>query len=192
MGVVNFSVEWLDNKEEIHKLYEALCVDRRSRLKVVAQSPTKYCVIDGNIDMSMVGKERLKKYYIPQIEEAHELLSAKGIVTALHLDGRNHTLLEPVSHLAVPVIESFTPPPDCDVSVDEGLRVWPDKALIVNFPSSLHLMKEKDVFDAAELMLEQARDSGRVIMGVIESVPNNDNIIKLAKVVAKFGLKIKQ
>ena len=154
MGVMNFSIEWLENRNKVLELYEALCAARKRRLEIIADSPAKYCVIDANIEMSIVGKERFEKYYMPPIKEACDILASKGIVSALHLDGNNRMLVDPVAFLPVGVIESFTPPPDCDVTVEEGLKAWPGKALMVNFPSSLHLAKEEEIEAYALSILE--------------------------------------
>jgi len=152
-----------------------------------ADSPAKYCVIDGNIEMSTVGKERFEKYYIPPIKEACDILASKGIVSALHLDGNNRMLVNPVAYIPVGVIESFTPPPDCDVTVEEGLKAWPGKTLMINFPSSLHLADADEIEAYALSILKQVKGSGRAMLGVIENVPNNDFIIRLAHLTAENG-----
>lgn len=187
MGIMNFAVEWNENRNRVLELYESLLKARIKRLQIVAESPARYCIVDGNIEMSIVGMARLEQFYIPAIQKACEMLNPKGIITGLHLDGNNGRLLNSVSKLAVGMIESFTPPPDCDITLEEGLRAWPDKAFMVNFPSSLHFLGEEEVKRNAPAILKQGKSSGRVMMGIMEDVPHNDFLPGLAYLVADEG-----
>ena len=187
MGIETLAYEWNDNRGMILELYRLLLENRRRRLEIVAKSPAEFVVIDGNIEMSVVGPERFQEYYVPVIEEASELLHANGKKTGLHLDSNNRLFLEPVSRLSVDFIESFTPPPDCDITVKEALEAWPDKILLLNFPSSVHLSGVDAVVDLAERLLAEGGD--RIAMGFHENVPKFDAVVPLveATVDTTFG-----
>jgi hypothetical protein len=187
MGVMNFAIEWQENRDKILELYEALHAARRKRLEIVAASPTQYCIVDGNIEMSIVGRERFENYYLPLIREACDILNPKGILTGLHLDGNNKMLIDYVADLPVRVIESFTPPPDCDTTLEEGLKAWPGKAFMINFPSSLHFEEPKVIEENAISIMNHAKNSGRVMLGVLEDVPKNDYLPWMANLVADRG-----
>lgn len=186
MGVENFAVEWAENRSSVMELYHALLETQRKRLRLVAGSPAQYAIVDGNIEMSIVGAERFDSFYKPVIKEFSELLHAKGKVAGLHLDGNNSRLLGPVGDLPVDIIESFTPPPDCDVSISEALLAWPDKKFMVNFPSSLHLLDGEQIRKSALQLMEEGVKSGRVMMGVIEDVPREESVILLARIMKDY------
>jgi len=187
MGVMNFAVQWQDNRPRVLELYEALLAARRKRLSIVADSPAQYAVVDGNVEMSVVGKQRFAEYYAPAIRQACDLMHAHGKLAGVHLDGDNRLLAEPVAKLPVDMIESFTPPPDCDLSISDARAVWPEKFLMVNFPSSVHLAGPEAVRRTAERLLAEARTHGRVILGVMEDVPRADTLPVLAEAVRDFG-----
>lgn len=44
-----------------------------------------------------------------------------------------------VAETPLDFVESFTPPPDCDLPLGDARRAWPGKTLMVHLPSSLHL-----------------------------------------------------
>jgi hypothetical protein len=183
MGVMNFASEWAERRHLVVKMYELLLEARQKRLEIVSRSPAPFVVIDGNIEMSIVGIDRFERFYLPVLTEAAELLAGAGKRTGLHLDGNNRSLAGPVAKLSIPVIESFTPPPDCDLSLREALSWWPDKSLLVNFPSSLHLAGRKDFEWAARGLMAEAAGSGRTAVGVLEDLPCNDYLPLLARLV---------
>ena len=187
MGLMNFAVEWLEHQNKVLELYEILMNKRKEKLKIIADSPAQYAVIDGNLVMNVIGKERFNAFYIPAITEACNFLHAYNKVTGVHLDGNNRDFIKPFADLPVDMIESLTPPPDCDLSIEEALKVWPEKCFMVNFPSSLHLGGQEVVKSAALEMLSQAKGSNRVIIGIFEDVPRNDTIPMLARLVTNYA-----
>jgi len=87
----------------------------------------------------------------------------------------NNKMLAPlVAQSGLDYIEAFTPPPDCDLSVGEAMRVWPGKIIWINFPSSVHLQGAEEIDQAAIEILDQARPFGnRLIFGATEDVPED-------------------
>jgi hypothetical protein len=69
------------------------------------------------------------------------------------------------------LIEAFTPPPDCDLSVADARRLWPRKILWCNFPSSLHLSDDRVIADTTRQMLRQAAPGAGFLIGVTEDIP---------------------
>jgi len=183
MGIANFAVEWEERRDLVIRLFEILLEKRRERLEMVRRSPARFVIVDGNIEMSVVGEDRLERFYAPVIAEAAEFLQAGGKRTGLHLDGRNRPLAAAVSRLPIDLVESFTPPPDCDMSLLEALDVWPGKRFMVNIPSSVHLSGAEAVRAVTATLAEQARASGRAAIGVMEDLPFTDHLCLAASVV---------
>jgi hypothetical protein len=183
MGVETFSVEWLERRPRVERLLDVLEEDYRRQIAAVAASPASYCCIAGNISPQIVSPQRFLAYYMPQIERACATLHAAGKLTALHLDADNRLLAPLVAQTSVDFIESFTPPPDCDMTVTEARRTWPNKALLVNFPSSVHLQGKSQVQATTEALLREAAPGDRFALGVLEDVPSNQHILTLAETV---------
>ena len=49
--------------------------------------------------------------------------------------------------------------------------MWPDKKILLNFPSSVHLADENTVYRHAEQILAGAGNSGRLQIQISENVP---------------------
>ncbi|MEI6150697.1 MAG: uroporphyrinogen decarboxylase family protein, partial [bacterium] len=132
-----------------------------------------------------------REFYLPHIERACRTLHAAGKYAGAHLDGNNHLIVNEVAGTALDFIESFTPPPDCDLPLADARRAWPGKTFMINFPSSLHLQGAESIREHARRLLEEgAGDGRRIVVGVIEDVPDRGihTLVPLAEEVAAWKL----
>ncbi len=189
MGIENFSIEWAENRDRVLHLCDVLKQDWRKRVEITAASPAKFAVIEGNTQLQVIGEERFLKYYFPNIEEACEILHSKGIYAGAHLDGNNKKLAPLIARTSLDFIESFTPPPDCDLSVAEARQIWQGKSLLVHFPSSVHLFGAAAIEAHVEEILKQAGTGERFAIGVSEDVPNGgiETLVPLFRFIQKYG-----
>lgn len=189
MGIETFCLEWADNRERVLRLVEIMTADVDRRVQLMADSPARICVIDANTEISVVGLERYREFYLPHIARACKTLHGAGKLAGAHLDGNNRLIVNEVAGTGLDFVESFTPPPDCDLPLAEARRAWPEKTLMVNFPSSLHLQGPVAIRAHARRLLEEnAGDGRRFMVGVIEDVPNRglETLAPLAEEVAAW------
>lgn len=186
MGIETFAIEWAENRPRVLRLMEIIEANLRRQLDLLAASPAKYVVVDGNTDVHTIGLKRFEDYALPHIQRAHEVLQAAGKFAGSHLDGDNRLLAPLIARTSLDFIESFTPPPDCDLGVSEALAAWPDKTIVLNFPSSVHLRGVAPVLAHAREILAQARGSARFIFGISEDIPDaaRQTLVPLADLVA--------
>ncbi|MHC4337538.1 MAG: uroporphyrinogen decarboxylase family protein [Planctomycetota bacterium] len=189
MGVEAFCIEWSDRRDRLLKLYDVIAQDRRKRLELVADSPARFAVIEGNIIVDVTGPKRFEKYHTPHIEEACEILHAHGKFAGAHLDDNNKILASAIAKTSLDLIESFTPPPDCNLPLAEARRLWPEKTVQINFPSSLHLQGPEHVRKAAADILKQAAPGNRFIVGVSEDISGRGvkTLVPLAQTIHHLG-----
>lgn len=189
MGIQQFSIQYAENRDCLLHLCDVLEQDWRKRVSMVAASPAKFAVIEGNTQFSVVGRERFCNYYLPNIEEACEVLHANGILAGAHLDGNNKQIAPLINDTLLDFIESFTPPPDCDLSITEARKQCPDKTLLVNFPASVHLAGVAEIEAQLKEILKQSVPGNRIIVGVSEDVPYRgvNTLVPLFSYLAKNG-----
>lgn len=189
MGIENFSIEWAENRERMLHLCDVLKKDWRKRVEITAASPAKFAVIEGNTQLQVIGEERFLKYYFTNIEEACEILHSKGIFSGAHLDGNNKKLAPLIARTSLDFIESFTPPPDCDLSVADARQIWKDKSLLIHFPSSVHLFGADAIDSHVKEILKQGATKKRIAIGTFEDVPDRgiDTLLPLYKAIKKYG-----
>ena len=187
LGVDAYCMALADCPDGIDALYDALLAKRLEALAVVADSPAKYAVVEGNVSFELVGPDRFAKYYRPAIEEACDLLAGRGIITGAHLDGNNRALAPLIAATSLDVIEAHTPPPDCDLGVAEARAAWPGKAIHLNFPSSVHLQGREAVIGRMEEILAAAAPGNAFVVGLTEDTPTNEHLLPLARFVRDHG-----
>ena len=187
LGVETFALEWFDHRDHVVALYDALLAARRRRLPLLAASPAPYLIIEANVTFDVVGPERFRRFYMPAIEEACAVLHASGKLAGAHLDSNNRALAPLVAQTPIDFVESFTPPPDCDLTISEARALWPGKALYCNFPSSVHHGGPEVVRRHAQALLAEAAPGAGFLLGVLEDVPRQDTLVPLAEAIWEFG-----
>ena len=189
MGVGTFCVEWADRRGRLMELCDVIAQDRRKKLEIIAESPACFVIVEGNIITEVIGPERFEKYHLPYIEEACELLHAKGKYTGGHFDANNKMLADSIAKTSLDIIESFTPPPDCDLPLSEARRVWAKKTIQINFPSSVHLDGPDRVRSVAVELVREASPGDRFVVGVSEDISEGgvNTLVPLARAVFEHG-----
>jgi len=158
-------------------------------LSIVTRSPAEFVVIEGNIITDVVGPGRFEKNHLPYIEQGCRILHDSGKLASAHFDDNNRAMTVHIARTSLDIIESFTPPPDCDLGLAEALKAWPDKTVQINFPSSVHLQGAEAVIDTAKKLLAEAAPGIRFIVGVSEDISSGgvDTLVPLAKAVYEYG-----
>lgn len=171
IGQEGFCYEVMDNEDAVLELHEVLAANHQAMYDIVANSPADYVLYGGNLVPEMVGVERVRDLLCPTWNAFAERLHDTGKKIGVHLDANNRLILDIVRDSLLDFIEAFTPPPDCNVRVDEARAAWPGKTLWINFPSSVHLQPEAEIREMTFEILRQAGDRRGFLIGVTEDVP---------------------
>jgi hypothetical protein len=172
MGVEVFAIEWLERRDEIIKLYDALVEERRKTYPVLAESPCLQFNYGGNVTPEVIGEQRFREYYLPNYEEACDVLQPAGKIVGCHFDANNRVIADAIAETSLDYIEAFTPAPDTDMTLAEAREAWPDKALWINYPSSVWLRSDEAMEDVTVDLLKQAAPGNGLLIGVTEDVPD--------------------
>lgn len=173
MGVETFAVEWIERRDEIEKLYQAMVENLRKVYPLVAQSPALHANFGGNETGNVMGRQRFEKYVLPLYFEAGEVFHRYGKFLGSHLDGNNKVWADLVAKNPLDYIEAFTPAPDSDMSLKEAFQVWQDKLLWINFPSSVHLNSQEKIAETTRQLIKDSIPDGRLIIGITEDIPED-------------------
>ncbi len=173
MHMEDFAVQWMENRDEMLKLYELVVANRRKIYPLVAQSPALHANYGGNVVVEMIGPATFEQYYLQHYNEAAEIMHGHGKLIGCHYDDDCRLLAPAIARSELDYVEAFTPAPDTDMTLAEARAAWPGKVLWLNFPSSQHLKPDDRVEQLTFELLEQARCADGLIMGVTEDVPPN-------------------
>jgi len=171
MGVETFCYEWADNQDRVLELYHALREKHREMFRIVAAGPAELVVYGGNIQPTVVGRERFAAYYVPIYQEFGEMLHAAGKRFGAHLDDATGHLKDLIADCPWDVIEAWAVAPDGDMSVAEARAIWPGRVLSLNFPSKLHHAPEADVRSATRRFIAEAGSGPGLLISLTEDFP---------------------
>ncbi|MGI5818547.1 MAG: uroporphyrinogen decarboxylase family protein [Armatimonadota bacterium] len=190
MGVEVFAIEWAERRDEVLRLYDALVENRRRLYPILAQSPCRWFNYGGNVSPEIVGEARFREYYVPNYEEFAEVLHAAGKMVGVHFDANTRVLADAIAETSLDYIEAFTPEPDTDMSVADARAAWPEKALWINYPSSVFLRSDEEMERVTVEMLKQAAPGNGFIIGITEDMPPNrwvDGCMTITRAVQEHG-----
>jgi len=167
----DFAFEWMDRRDEILKLYDALVEKRREVYTLVAESPALHANYGGNVVPTIVSVDMFEQYYLPHYNEAAGIMHKHGKLIGCHYDADCGLLSKAIGATDLDYIEAFTPAPDTDMTLAQARAAWPDKVLWINFPSTQHLESDDRVREVTVELLDQAGDVDGLIMGITEDIP---------------------
>ena len=160
-----------DFPDHVEHTIELLARRARRIFDVAWRSPAPYIDIPDNITAPAIGPARFRKYCVSLYDELAGVLAESGRPLFVHMDGLLKPLWNDIARSRVGGLDSFTPTPDCDTTVADAVRLWPEKRLWVNFPSSVHLESPAVIRATAEEILAEAGRTGRLQIQVSENVP---------------------
>ena len=137
----------------------------------VSHSEISLVDIPDNITAPAIGRSNFETYCMPYYHQIVEIFKPLGISVVAHMDGDLKPLWPLIGKTGINGIDSFSPPPDNDTAVKDAVALWPQIALLVNFPSSVHLMNEQTVYETAARILEEGMPNGRMWIQVSENIP---------------------
>lgn len=169
MGTETFCYEWMDNRDEVLKLYDLLVEKNRQAYSIVAEGPMIFANYGGNVTPEIIGRDVFREYYAVHYNEAAEVLHKSGKLIGSHFDANNTTIMDDLAELDLDYIEAYDPgmsPP-----VSEARRVLGNKVLWINWPSAFQLDAPDAVQERTVDMIRQAGSGEGFVIGITEDVP---------------------
>jgi len=170
MGPERFAIDFYEHPELIDSLYKTMLIKQREWYQIAAESPAEIIWYGDNITSEIIGLERFQKYVVNCYNELSSYLHPKGKLLAVHMDGKLNHLKYAIADSKVDIIEAFTPPPDGDLSVLEAKKLWKDKILWINFPTSFHLKTSQEIRTFTLELLHQAAPGDRFLISNTENL----------------------
>lgn len=140
-------------------------------LSCIANSPAEFVWCPDNISGEITGPPWFDQHLAPYYDKAASRLHRAGKKLVAHMDGMMARLKEQVASTPLDVIEAFTPAPDTDLTLREAREAWPDKALWINYPSSVHLQPADRICEHTQQLLRQAAPGAGFAIGITENIP---------------------
>jgi hypothetical protein len=169
MDAQTFSLEWYDNRDEILKLYDAFRELNRSIYPIVADGPLEFANYGGNVIPAIIGKKNFAQYYVPNYNEAAEILHKKGKLIGTHLDDNNETILAEIGSTELDYIEAYDPV--FSPSLETAFAQFGNKAIWINWPSAWHAESVERAEQFTTELLASVNPGDKLLIAVTENMP---------------------
>jgi len=173
-GLKNFSLHLLMYEEEVRALYEAMLENFRRSVEIVADGKELFVACMENFTAETLGPERYKDFLLPVYKEYFPILHQAGKIVGTHYDGKICSCKKYVAAAPFDVIESFTTPPEGDMTLACARAEWPGKRIWANINVSDYSLEparlRRRILDAVH---EGAPDGRGLAFEVSEHIPRN-------------------
>ncbi|OGB92949.1 MAG: hypothetical protein A2Z31_10575 [candidate division NC10 bacterium RBG_16_65_8] len=147
MGLEQFAFDYQERRDLFDSLHATMAKRYEELYDFAAASPAEILQLGDNIYSDVVGRERFRRYLMPEYRKIMTRIKGSGKRLAVHMDGNLKSLQADIAEAAFDIVEAITPPPMGDVSIGEARASWPGKALWINFTSSMHI-EPPDIIEA--------------------------------------------
>jgi hypothetical protein len=168
MGTETWCEAVMLHTAEYDALQESLNKVYKRRLEIAADSPAEVVWFAESLTGTILSPPLFNKYCKPMYDYGCKILNRAGKLTFSHYDGDNLSLKDCIASVDINIIEAFTPPPMCNMTIAQARQAWPDKVVSINFPAILFSepadVIEKYVCD----YMEDGGDEGKFVIGCTE------------------------
>lgn len=145
IGPVNTVYLQMDEPELFNELQEEMHQDRLRELRAkLPHTPSDTFWMTENTSTSLLSPTQFRENCMPHLKEYGQMILDNDIIPVHHMCGTLNALLEMIDELPAMVNEAYTTSPLGDVSLAEGRKRMPSKALIGGTNATLWL-EEPDV-----------------------------------------------
>lgn len=168
MDPQTFALEWMDNRDELLRLYEQAVRVNRQCYAIVAQGPLQTVNYGGNVVAQIIGPQVYRDYYMPHYQQAADVLHRADKLIGCHYDADNTLIMADIAATPLDYIEAYDPV--ISPGVPQALACFASKALWINWPSAWHLQVDLAARRTRSLV-EQAKGNPRFLIGITEDTP---------------------
>jgi hypothetical protein len=158
-GPINSVYLQMDEPELFNALIEEMHQNQIRHLK----TRLPYCPADSfwmteNTSTSLISPDQFKQFCMHKLKEYGQMILDHGIIPVHHMCGTLNALLELIDELPAMVNEAYTTYPLGDVSLAEGRKRMPSKALIGGTNATLWMEDEDAIVQAVAEDLEKCEN----------------------------------
>ncbi len=191
MGLERFACDYQEHRDLFDSLHTTMAKRYEELYELAARSPVEILQLGDNIYSDMIGRERYRRYLMPEYAKLKARLEGTGKLLAVHMDGNLKSLRAEIAEAKFDIVEAMTPPPMGDFSIREARRSWPDKALWINFTSSMHIEPAAAIEAHTRELLEEAGTTAGFGISVTEDAPVEAlerSLAVISRVLREYGV----
>ena len=125
IGTENLVYLTMDYPDEIRELVDVIAEKNRKTVEYTAESKIEACLSWEDSSTTNLSPSLYEEYIAPEIASWNRMLHEAGKIYVQHACGHIKDLLLPIASQGVAAIESISPPPTGNVTLEEAVKVLP-------------------------------------------------------------------
>jgi hypothetical protein len=169
-GLERFSLDLADEHPALMELLELMTDLVLQQFREAVKTSAGYIKLWENLSIETIGRRHYQHRLAPLYHKIFDILGPAGKRLLVHYDGKLRLIREDIAALAIDGIDSFTPPPEGDMSVAEARGIWPEKFLWLHPPLGWY---QEEVPELVRRIEQMVRDAGprQFCLMISEDVP---------------------
>lgn len=169
-GLERFSFDMAERNPLLLALLEQLNALKLEEFRAVAGGPCLHLKLWENLSLETMGPALYRQHLVPLYQQILAVLAPTGQKLHVHYDGKLRGIAGDIAVLGFAGLDSFTEPPEGDLTTAEARRLWPDKFLWLHPNLGWYERPESELLDPVRRLCREAGPSRYCLM-ISEEVP---------------------
>ena len=170
VGLEQFSMDLAYGTPELLELVDVMNEIKLEEIRQAVKTPATQIKLWENLSIDTLGHVHFRRHQAPLYRQILDILCGAGKKLQVHYDGRLKVISEDIAALPIDGIDSFTEPPEGDLSTFEARKAWPDKFLWQNINLNWYSLPEKELAANLKRVIRDAGKSRHCLM-ISEDIP---------------------
>ena len=165
VGTENLIYLTMDYPDEVRELVELIAAKNRKTVEYTAESKIEACLSWEDSSTTNLSPALYREYIAPEITEWVKILRESGKLYIQHACGHIRDLLLPIAEQGVTAIESISPPPTGNVTMEEAGRVLPPSVGLIGGIEPVQFLQDsvEDLLPYCEKLCAAMKGRGFVL-----------------------------
>lgn len=170
VGLERCSMDLADELPEMMALLERMAELKVEEIRQAVTTPPEQIKLWENMSIETLGPVHYRRHLVSLYEKLFPILASAGKKLQCHYDGQLRIIAEDIAEMDLDGIDSFTEPPEGDMTIAEARQAWPGKFLWMH--PNLHWYRQsgEDLAANVRRAVAQAGPSRYCLM-ISEDVP---------------------
>ncbi|MCK5805215.1 MAG: hypothetical protein KAI66_20460 [Lentisphaeria bacterium] len=170
VGLEQWSFDLAVEEPAMMGLLEIMNTIKLDEIRCAAKSSARQIKLWENLSIETMGPHCYRKHLVPLYRQILEILDAADKRLLVHYDGQLKLIADDIAALDMDGIDSFTEPPEGDMTVEQARDRWPDTFLWIHPNLGWYCQSESEL--AAQVKrVTNAAGPTRYCLMISEDVP---------------------
>ncbi len=169
-GLERCSLDLAEERSELLELLEVMSAIKLDEIRAAATTRATQIKLWENLSINTLGPAQFRRHLAPLYRQIIAILDAAGKRLLVHYDGQLRLIADDLAALDFDGIDSFTEPPEGDMTVAQARALWPEKFLWLHPNLGWYSRPDDELAAQIRRMAHEAGPS-RFCLMISEEVP---------------------